>query len=97
MVERRTRNAQVSGSIPEDGSLTHYLIMISQELLQFIREENAYLLEKYPPTTPAESMYGRMIKLTEEVGELAAEILALQGHQRTEKLRGKNTEQLVTI
>ncbi len=41
-----------------------------------------------------ESVLARMVKLTEEVGELADEVLSSQGDQRTEKLAEKGDDAL---
>jgi NTP pyrophosphatase (non-canonical NTP hydrolase) len=54
-------------------------------------------LKKHNPvfeSDPDKAKLGRMVKLTEEVGELADEVLASQGLQRQEKLDAKQAGDL---
>lgn len=68
--------------------------MEMKELLEFVRRVSERLTKGNPESTEAERVFARMVKLTEEVGELADEVLVSQGDQRKEKLEGKNEESL---
>ena len=58
-----------------------------KELLQFIKSESERLVKKRGQESPLrEIVLSRTVKLNEEVGELCAEILALDNDQRKEKL-----------
>lgn len=48
----------------------------------------------FPPKTKSEERRGRVCKLTEEVGELAGEVLAYEGKQRAEKLAARDKDAL---
>lgn len=65
--------------------------MISQKLSDFIKDEHKRLLNFYKYCDAKQFKYPAMIKLTEEVGELAQEILRSENCQRLEKL-DKNHE-----
>ncbi len=61
--------------------------MSFQELLQFIKSESERLVKKHGQgSSSREIVLPRTVKLNEEVGELCAEILALDNDQRKEKL-----------
>ena len=64
------------------------------ELLKFIDEQDKKLLKYFPNSTLQEEILSRTAKLTEEVGELAGEVLASKGSQRKEKLENHNNESL---
>ncbi len=68
--------------------------MEMKELLEFVRRVSEQITKGNPESTETERVFARMVKLTEEVGELADEVLASQGDQRKEKLEGKNKESL---
>ncbi len=58
-----------------------------KELLQFIKTESERLINNYGQgLSSREIVLSRTVKLNEEVGELCAEILALEDDQRKEKL-----------
>ena len=58
-----------------------------KELLRFIKLESKRLVKKYGQgLSSREIVLSRTVKLNEEVGELCAEILALDNDQRKEKL-----------
>ncbi len=58
-----------------------------KELLQFIKTESERLINNYGQgLSSREIILSRTVKLNEEVGELCAEILALDNNQRKEKL-----------
>lgn len=59
----------------------------------FINEWDEYLLTR-TGHAEREHRFARMVKLSEEVGELAAEVLAAEGDQRKEKLVDKTREDL---
>ena len=62
--------------------------MINDELQTWIRAQSKKLTEAYraPSVTDREWVYARILKLTEEIGELSAELLADSGWQRQDKL-----------
>lgn len=64
--------------------------MINEELLGFIKNEHDRLIKFYGFTDKKQMKYPNTIKLMEEAGELAQEILASESIQRREKLSGKN-------
>lgn len=68
--------------------------MEMKKLLEFVERVSEQLAKGNPGSTQTERVFARMVKLTEEVGELADEVLASQGDQRKEKLEGKNEESL---
>lgn len=68
--------------------------MEMRELLEFTERVASELSERTPNSTSTERAFARMVKLTEEVGELADEVLASQGDQRKEKLEEKRAEGL---
>ncbi len=56
-------------------------------MLQFIKSESERLMKNYGQRLSSrEIVLSRTVKLNEEVGELCAEILALDNDQRKEKL-----------
>ena len=58
-----------------------------KELLEFINLENKRLIKRFGRnSTQQERILARTVKLTEELGELCNEVLALNGDQRQEKL-----------
>ena len=67
--------------------------MEMQYLQQFIEDTDQMLLNKYDEPALVQT-YGRMTKLMEEVGELAAEVLTSNKHQRDDKLIENNNEAL---
>lgn len=68
--------------------------MEMKELLEFVRRVSERLTKGNPESTEAERVFARMVKLTEEVGELADEVLASQSDQRREKLDRKEKDAL---
>lgn len=68
--------------------------MEMKELLEFVSEQNEKLISSKSDVRLSERVLARMVKLTEEVGELADEVLASQGDQRQEKMGEKNKESL---
>jgi len=64
-----------------------------EKLLQFIKTEHKRLLLMYGFSKNEELKYPITIKVMEEVGELAQEILTSNGIQRKEKLT-KNQEEI---
>jgi len=64
------------------------------ELFKFIDKQDKKLLKYFPNKTLQEEILSRMTKLTEEVGELAGEVLASKGSQRKEKLKNHSKESL---
>ena len=64
-----------------------------KDLNDFVEEWDAYLLKR-TGHSDREHKFARTVKLTEEVGELASEILSAEGDQRKEKLEGKKREDL---
>ena len=67
-----------------------------QTLLSFIKTENAHLAAFYGETLADQDKrkLAQMVKLTEEVGEVANEVLASQGTQRPEKLAKHSADNL---
>ncbi len=66
--------------------------MTLKVLLEFINEQNEYFRTRDPHGDNERSrVLARMVKLSEETGELADAILSLQGDQRQEKL-GHNAQ-----
>jgi NTP pyrophosphatase (non-canonical NTP hydrolase) len=68
--------------------------MEMKKLLDFIEEVDGYFLHHYPNLHGRERVYARMVKLSEEVGELADEVLSSQSDQRREKLAVKEDDAL---
>jgi NTP pyrophosphatase (non-canonical NTP hydrolase) len=68
--------------------------MITDELKNWISAQDGRLNQFYPSATEREEILARMTKLTEEVGELADEVLASSGYQRQEKLDAKESDAL---
>ncbi len=66
-----------------------------KQILKFIDLEDKRLIKKFGKNSSSkEKILARMVKLTEEVGELADEILVLNGDQRKEKLNKQNKNNL---
>ncbi len=65
--------------------------MISQELIDWVERQSGRLNKHFPVATKREGLFGRVAKLTEEVGELAEAILASERLQRQEKLDGASS------
>lgn len=63
-----------------------------EELMEQSREVHELVSLAFPIDSENESLYARTLKLMEELGELANEILAKQGLQRQSKL-DKHTQQ----
>lgn len=68
--------------------------MDMKEVLDFIEKVDKFFLDQYPDLRGKERLYARMIKLSEEVGELADEVLSSQSDQRREKLDRKEKDAL---
>ena len=68
--------------------------MDMKEVLDFIEKVDKFFLDQYPDLPGKERLYARMIKLSEEVGELADEVLSSQSDQRREKLDRKEKDAL---
>jgi NTP pyrophosphatase (non-canonical NTP hydrolase) len=66
---------------------------MNKDFTDFIEEWDEYLLER-TGHTDREHKFARTVKLSEEVGELASEVLAAEGDQRKEKLLDKTREDL---
>ena len=60
--------------------------MISKELIDWVEQQSDKLNRHFPVATEREALFGRVVKLTEEVGELAEAVLASEKLQRQEKL-----------
>jgi NTP pyrophosphatase (non-canonical NTP hydrolase) len=65
-----------------------------QDLLKFITEEDLRLREHFNDEDEKVRTLSRMCKVTEEVGELADEILKSFGSARTDKLKDVKREDL---
>lgn len=61
--------------------------MTLDELLKFVRKEHDRIIKYYGVANPSELKYPIMVKVTEEVGELAEAVLSFDGLQRKEKLK----------
>lgn len=61
---------------------------------KFIQAENKRLKKRYSLKDDEKRILAKMVKLTEEVGELADEVLAFSSLQRKEKLDKHNKENL---
>ena len=57
-----------------------------KELQKFIKKEDKRLRKKFPKEDEEKRILARMVKVTEEVGELADEVLGYNSMQRKEKL-----------
>ena len=66
---------------------------MNKEIEEFITEWDEYLRNRNGHGE-REHIFARMVKLSEEMGELASEVLASQGEQRKEKLKDTNREEL---
>ena len=70
--------------------------MITIEFKEWITMQYKLLLRHFPSDTPREEILIRLAKLTEEVGELADEVLSSLKHQRKEKLEQKTDDALAS-
>lgn len=69
--------------------------MITQELLNFIALEDTRLHERHESLLDREKrILARSVKLSEEVGELAAEVLSTLALQRKEKIAERDASKL---
>lgn len=68
--------------------------MEMKKLLDFTEKLDRYFLDHFPDLRGRERIYARMVKVSEEVGELADEVLSSQSDQRREKLAGKEDDAL---
>jgi NTP pyrophosphatase (non-canonical NTP hydrolase) len=69
--------------------------MLSEELKKAVLKIDSVILTNNNPLQSEESrVFGRLAKLTEEVGELAAAVLAKYGYQRDSKLKDFDDEML---
>lgn len=66
--------------------------MSTEELIEFIKNEHQRLMNFYQIKDKSQATYLMMIKLTEEVGELAEEVLLLNKLQRKEKIDAKESQ-----
>lgn len=66
-----------------------------KELKKFIKKEDKRLLKKYPESKD-KRILARMIKITEEVGELADEILSFDQIKKKDKSDKKNKKQEIS-
>ncbi len=57
-----------------------------EQLIQDYKDISLMLNAQWPLDTPNERLSGRMLKLTEETGELANEVLTKMGLQRQSKI-----------
>lgn len=69
--------------------------MTFKEFLNFIDSENQRIIEYFGKSkSDRERVFGRTVKLMEEVGEFAGEVLANGGAQRKEKLDKMDSKNL---
>lgn len=69
--------------------------MLSEDLYKTVEKIDSVIMANNEPSQSEESRaFGRLTKLTEEVGELAAAVLAKYGYQRDSKLKDFNDEKL---
>lgn len=66
-----------------------------KDLEKFIKKEDKRLRKKFPNEDNGKRILARMVKITEEVGELADEILSYNSMQRKEKLDKYSKEELL--
>jgi NTP pyrophosphatase (non-canonical NTP hydrolase) len=66
-----------------------------KEFRKFIKKENKRLKKKFGLENEEKRILAKMVKLTEEVGELADEVLGFSSMQRKEKLDKRNKEDLL--
>lgn len=66
--------------------------MTTEELIEFIKSEHQRLLNFYQAKDKKELTYPIMIKISEEVGELAEEVLLLNKIQRKEKTETRESQ-----
>lgn len=60
--------------------------MLSHKLIDWVRTQSNKLDHHFPVESRREALFGRVTKLTEEVGELAEAVLSSEKLQRHEKL-----------
>ncbi|MHB8860363.1 MAG: MazG nucleotide pyrophosphohydrolase domain-containing protein [Minisyncoccota bacterium] len=69
--------------------------MTFDEFQEFITQQSAFLRSTVAKDdTEKEFVLGRVVKISEEFGELCDEVLAATGNQRKSKLEGRNLEDL---
>ena len=68
--------------------------MLTEEFLRYIDLEDRRLKERFPGLDAEKARLARTVKLSEEMGELADQILALSGLQRKEKLQNSSRSAL---
>lgn len=67
--------------------------MLDKTLLNFISQESKRLIKYFGKNTDARTRsLARLAKVTEELGELSNEVLAIDGDQRSSKLLGNHQE-----
>jgi len=66
-----------------------------KELKKFIKKESKRLKNKFSLEDKGKRILAKMVKLTEEVGELADEVLGCCSMQRKEKLDKHSKEELL--
>jgi len=67
--------------------------MLDKKLLNFISRESKRLIRFYGSNTDSRTRnLARLAKVTEELGELSNEVLAIDGDQRSSKLSGNHRE-----
>ena len=69
-------------------------MLIDKKFLQWVREKNTEIAKLFRDQTPHERALTMTVKIQEELGELASEVLSAQGRQRSEKLGRHTTETL---
>lgn len=65
-----------------------------KELHDFVKAEDQRLRDLYPYETEKEMIMARMVKITEEVGELSEQVLKSLAFQRKEKMIDVKKEDL---
>ncbi len=65
-----------------------------KELHDFVKAEDQRLRDLYPYETKKEMIMARMVKITEEVGELSEQVLKSLAFQRKEKMVDVKKEDL---
>lgn len=66
--------------------------MKTEELIEFIKSEHQRLMNYYQIKDKSEATHPIMIKISEEVGELAEEVLLLNKLQRKEKVDARESK-----
>lgn len=65
-----------------------------KEFRKFVKKEDRRIRKKFPISSEDKHILARMVKLTEEVGELADEVLSYNNLQRKEKMDKREKENL---